>query len=120
MKIKYLICVLALLWTFPCVAEDLVLKAIPEKVTVRVKSPLKYGKLLQNMESTDEKGVRNERKITWTYYEKGEVDLITVKRYTDGKLVSTREIKHFLDGKQPTVKVVKPAIVMEKENVPVK
>ena len=111
---KYLICVLALLWTLPCIAQDLVSKAIPEKVTVQVKSPLKYGKLLQEMESTDDKGVKHKRAITWTYYPTGEVNLITVKRYTDGKLVSTRKIKHYLDGKQPTVKVAKPAIVVEK------
>ena len=114
MKIKYLICVLVLLWAFPCGAKDLVLKAIPEKVTVRVQSPKKFGKLLQNMESTDEKGIKHKRNITWTYYKTGEVNLITVKRYTDGKLVSTRKIKHYLDGKQPTVKVAKPTIVVEK------
>ena len=107
MKIKYLICTLVLLWAFPCMAQDLVSKAISEKVTVRVESPEKFGKLLQEMESTDEKGVKHKRVATWTYYKTGEVDLITVNRYSDGKLVSTREIKHYLDGKQPTVKVVK-------------
>ena len=120
MKMKYLICVLALLWAFPCMAQDLVSKAISEKTTMRVESPLKYGKLLQEMERTDEKGVKNKRVITWIYYKTGEVALITIKRYSDGKMVSTREIKHYLDGKQPTVKVVKPAIVVEKESVLVK
>ena len=120
MKIKYLICVLALLWTFPCIAEDLVSKTIPEKITVRVESPEKFGRLLQEMERTDEKGVKNKRVITWIYYKTGEVALITIKRYSDGKMVSTREIKHYLDGKQPTAKVVKPAIVVEKESVLVK
>ena len=111
---KYLICVLVLLWAFPCGAKDLVSKAISEKITVRVESPKKFGKLLQEMESTDEKGIKHKREIAWTYYETGEVDLITIERYTDGKLVSTRKIKHYLDGKQPTVKVAKPAIVVEK------
>ena len=120
MKMKYLICVLALLWTFPCIAKDLATKAIPEKVTVRVESPEKYGRLLQETESTDEKGVKNKRVIIWTYYKTGEVDLIVIKRYSNGKLISTREIKHYLDGKQPTVKVVKPAIIVEKESVLVK
>ncbi len=86
---------------------------------MRVESPLKYGKLLQEMERTDEKGVKNKRVITWIYYKTGEVALITIKRYSDGKMVSTREIKHYLD-KQPTAKVVKPAIVVEKESVLVK
>jgi len=101
---RYLIILLSLLWVLPCYAEE-ISKAVPEKTTVKVESPKKFGRLLQEMESTDEKGIKHERKITWTYYKTGEVDVITIERYKAGKLVSIKEIKHYLDGKQPTVKV---------------
>ena len=46
----------------------------------------------------------NKRETTWTYYATGEVNVITIKVY-DGanNLLRTKSIKHFTDGRQPTV-----------------
>jgi len=100
---RYVIILLSLMWALPCYAQEI--NAVSEKTTLRVQSPKKFGRLLQEMESVDEKGIKHERKITWTYYKTGEVDMITIERYRAGKLVSTKEIKHYLNGKQPMVKV---------------
>lgn len=44
------------------------------------------------------------RTTNWTYYPTGEVDTITVKRYDATKtLIGTKIIKHYTDGRQPTV-----------------
>jgi hypothetical protein len=43
--------------------------------------------------------------ITYTLYPKGEVDEITIiVKDGSGKEISRKVIKHYLDGKQPTVK----------------
>jgi len=44
------------------------------------------------------------RVTTWSYYPTGEVNIITIKVY-DGSnnLLRTKAIKHYTDGKQPTV-----------------
>ena len=46
----------------------------------------------------------NKRKVNWTYHATGEVDVITIKTY-DGanNLLHTKAIKHYKDGRQPTV-----------------
>lgn len=46
----------------------------------------------------------NKRVTTWSYYVTGEVNIITIKTY-DGNnvLLKTKAIKHYTDGKQPTV-----------------
>ena len=46
----------------------------------------------------------NKRKVNWTYYATGEVDVITIKTY-DGSnnLLMTKTVKHYTDGRQPTV-----------------
>ena len=46
----------------------------------------------------------NKRVVTWTYYATGEVNVITIKTY-DGEntLLRTKAIKHYKDGRQPTV-----------------
>ena len=46
----------------------------------------------------------NKRVVTWTYYATGEVNVITIKVY-DGanNLLHTKAIKHYKDGRQPTV-----------------
>lgn len=46
----------------------------------------------------------NKRVTTWTYYATGEVNVITIKQY-DGSnnLPHTKAIKHYKDGRQPTV-----------------
>jgi hypothetical protein len=46
----------------------------------------------------------NKRVTTWTYYATGEVNVITIKQY-DGSnnLLHTKAIKHYKDGRQPTV-----------------
>ena len=46
----------------------------------------------------------NKRKVNWTYYATGEVDVITIKTY-DGSnnLLRTKTVKHYTDGRQPTV-----------------
>ena len=46
----------------------------------------------------------SKRAVTWTYYATGEVNVITIKVY-DGanNLVHTKAIKHYKDGRQPTV-----------------
>lgn len=44
------------------------------------------------------------RETTWTYYATGEVDIITIKHYdSNDALIRTKAIKHYTDGKQPTV-----------------
>ena len=46
----------------------------------------------------------NKRVTTWTYYATGEVNVITIKQYDGSKnLLRTKAIKHYQDGKQPTV-----------------
>lgn len=44
------------------------------------------------------------RVTTWSYYPTGEVNIITIKVY-DGSnnLLRTKAIKHYTDGRQPTV-----------------
>jgi hypothetical protein len=46
----------------------------------------------------------NKRVTTWTYYATSDVNVITIKQY-DGSdnLLHTKAIKHYTDGKQPTV-----------------
>lgn len=46
----------------------------------------------------------NKREVTWDYYATGEVNEITIKVY-DGSnnLIRTKVIKHYTDGRQPTV-----------------
>ncbi len=46
----------------------------------------------------------NKRVVTWSYYPTGEVNVITIKTY-DGanNLLRTKAIKHYIDGRQPTV-----------------
>lgn len=46
----------------------------------------------------------NKREVNWTYYATGEVNEITIKVY-DGSnnLLRTKVIKHYTDGRQPTV-----------------
>lgn len=46
----------------------------------------------------------NKREMTWTYYPTNEVNVITIKQY-DGNnaLLHTKAIKHYKDGRQPTV-----------------
>lgn len=46
----------------------------------------------------------NKRTTDWTYYATGEVDTITI-RWFDGadNLLKTKAIKHYKDGRQPTV-----------------
>ena len=46
----------------------------------------------------------NKRETTWTYYATGEVNLITIKQYdANNALLHTKAIKHYKDGRQPTV-----------------
>ena len=46
----------------------------------------------------------NKRVVTWTYYATGEVDVITIKQYdSNDALIRTKAIKHYTDGRQPTV-----------------
>ena len=46
----------------------------------------------------------NKRVVTWTYYATGEVDVITIKQYdSNDALIRTKAIKHYKDGRQPTV-----------------
>lgn len=46
----------------------------------------------------------SKREVSWTYYATGEVNEITIKVY-DGSnnLIRTKVIKHYTDGRQPTV-----------------
>ena len=46
----------------------------------------------------------SKREVSWTYYATGEVNVITTKQY-DGanNLIHTKAIKHYKDGRQPTV-----------------
>jgi hypothetical protein len=44
------------------------------------------------------------RETLWSYYPTGEVDVITIKQYdSNDALIRTKAIKHYTDGKQPTV-----------------
>ena len=46
----------------------------------------------------------NKRVVTWTYYATGEVNVITIKQYdANNVLLHTKAIKHYKDGRQPTV-----------------
>lgn len=46
----------------------------------------------------------SKRAVTWTYYATGEVNLITIKQYdSNDVLLHTKAIKHYKDGRQPTV-----------------
>lgn len=46
----------------------------------------------------------SKREVTWTYYATGEVNLITIKQYdANNVLLHTKAIKHYKDGRQPTV-----------------
>jgi hypothetical protein len=46
----------------------------------------------------------NKREVTWSYYPTGEVDVITIKQYdSNDALIRTKAIKHYIDGRQPTV-----------------
>ena len=46
----------------------------------------------------------NKRVTTWTYYATGEVNVITIKQYYgSNNLLHTKAIKHYKDGRQPTV-----------------
>jgi hypothetical protein len=46
----------------------------------------------------------NKREATWTYYATGEVNVITIKQYdANNVLLHTKAIKHYKDGRQPTV-----------------
>lgn len=51
-----------------------------------------------DMRDTETAAVVASRQVLWSYYPSGEVDTITV---TEGETV--RSIKHYLDGKQPSV-----------------
>lgn len=46
----------------------------------------------------------SKREVTWTYYATGEVNIITIKQYdANNVLLHTKAIKHYKDGRQPTV-----------------
>jgi predicted double-glycine peptidase len=46
----------------------------------------------------------NKRVVTWSYYATGEVNVITIKQYdSNNVLLHTKAIKHYKDGRQPTV-----------------
>lgn len=46
----------------------------------------------------------SKRAVTWTYYATGEVNVITIKQYdANNALLHTKAIKHYIDGRQPTV-----------------
>jgi hypothetical protein len=49
------------------------------------------------------------REILWTYYNTGEVNVITVRERDDkGKLLGGYVVKHYTDGKQPKLNIIKP------------
>jgi len=46
----------------------------------------------------------SKRAVTWSYYATGEVNVITTKTYDgNNNLLHTKAIKHYKDGRQPTV-----------------
>ena len=46
----------------------------------------------------------SKREVTWTYYATGEVNVITIKVYDgNNNLLRTKAVKHYTDGRQPTV-----------------
>jgi len=46
----------------------------------------------------------SKREVTWSYYATGEVSVITIKQYdANNVLLHTKAIKHYKDGRQPTV-----------------
>jgi queuine/archaeosine tRNA-ribosyltransferase len=46
----------------------------------------------------------SKREVTWTYYATGEVNVITIKQYdANNVLLHAKAIKHYKDGRQPTV-----------------
>lgn len=53
---------------------------------------------------TETNAQASKRSTSWTYYPTGEVDTITIKTYGGANnLLHTKAIKHYTDGKQPTV-----------------
>lgn len=57
------------------------------------------------IEVDTENAAQVRKRITaWTYYPTGEVDTITIKQYGGADtLLKTKAIKHYTDGRQPTV-----------------
>ena len=55
----------------------------------------------------------SKREEKTSYYDTGEINVCIQKRF-DGKgnLVSERSIKHFRDGRQPEIEVVKELIIV--------
>lgn len=46
----------------------------------------------------------NKRETLWSYYPTGEVNVITIKQYdSNNVLLHAKAIKHYKDGRQPTV-----------------
>ena len=79
------------------------------QTTVTVEKDLKGNRSKWTEETKDSKGVLISKRVDeYTYYSTGEVDIITLKVFDSAlKLISAREIKHYLNGRQPTVKVIK-------------
>lgn len=63
------------------------------------------GRLLRVYQTTDVLGNKlSSQKIEWTYYPTGEVDTIVISDLDAlDTVISTKTIKHFIDGRQPIV-----------------
>jgi len=49
----------------------------------------------------------NGKKVTWTYYATGEVNMITIQTLdANNNVTQTKTIQHYTDGRQPTVVTV--------------
>jgi hypothetical protein len=61
------------------------------------------GQVLRRIQTLDREGKKlGEKKIEWTYYSSGPVDIITITQLDQNdRETSTKKIKHFLDGRQP-------------------
>ena len=83
--------------------RDLLIAAYGSDKTIETDSTYRKDKQIESQTSTLKDIETNEviltRTITWTYYPKGEVDEITITENGKAKI-----IKHYVDGRQPTVK----------------
>ena len=58
-------------------------------------------------ETRDVDGVLISRRVdSYAYYATGEIDTIVQEDYDKDALTDKREVKHFVDGKQPTVEIL--------------
>lgn len=81
---------------------DIEVMETPAVRTYRTDGQVEYESV--TMVDTEMNKHVSRRETTWLYYPTGEVDTITIKHYdSSDALIRTKAIKHYTNGKQPTV-----------------